>query len=373
MKLDGVRVIDLSLFLPGPYLTMRMADQGAEVIKVEPPGEGDPARHIGLGDEAGSVFFRNLNRGKKSVVVDLKAEGGREALLRLCEGADVFVESFRPGVVTRLGVDYEQVKARNPRIVYCSISAFGQDGPYRARPAHDLAVQALAGSTGVTVGRDGTPALTGIPAADILAALNGLSAVMMALFRRERTGRGDFIDISMQDAVLSAYPNIWGPAFVEHRDLVPTEERSLGGAAFHNVYATRDGRHLALGGQEIKFVRNLLGALGRLDLVALAERGPGPHQRPLIDFLGATFATRSLAEWVAWFEGRDVCFAPVATLREALDDPQARHRGMHLRDARGRDHIGSPIAFRDEPARLDLSLPRLGAHTQEVLGSGEPQ
>src|SRR5512145_261028 len=143
MKLEGIRVIDLSLFLPGPYLTLMLADHGAEVIKVEPPGEGDPTRHLGPRDGGETVYFRNLNRGKKSVVVDLKNPGDREALLRLCDNADVFVESFRPGVVERLGVGYEALRARNPRIVYCSISAFGQQGAYRERPAHDLAVEGL--------------------------------------------------------------------------------------------------------------------------------------------------------------------------------------------------------------------------------------
>ena len=140
MKLDGVRVIDLSVFLPGPHLSMMMADHGADVIKVEAPGEGDPGRHIGLAQAGHTTFFRNANRGKKSVVMNLKEPASRESLLQLCEGADVFIESFRPGVVRRLGVDYEAVAARNPRIVYASISAFGQSGPNRDLPAHDLAV-----------------------------------------------------------------------------------------------------------------------------------------------------------------------------------------------------------------------------------------
>ena len=148
MKLEGIRVIDLSVFLPGPYLTLAMADHGAEVIKVEAPGEGDPGRHIGLSDGPSTVFFRNVNRGKESVVIDLKAPEGRDRLLKLCETADVFVESYRPGVMQRLGVDYAVVSKVNPRIVYCSISAFGQDGPYRDRPAHDLATMALAGALG---------------------------------------------------------------------------------------------------------------------------------------------------------------------------------------------------------------------------------
>src|SRR4030095_13906822 len=153
MKLEGLRVLDLTLFLPGPYLTMALADHGAEVIKVEPPGEGDHGRYIGASDGPTSVFFRNVNRGKKSIVIDLKSAKGRESLLTLCDTADVFVESYRPGVMERLGVDYTAVSARNPRIVYCSISAFGQDGPYRDRPAHDLATMALAGGLSNMVGQ----------------------------------------------------------------------------------------------------------------------------------------------------------------------------------------------------------------------------
>src|SRR6185503_8205159 len=153
MKLEGIRVVDLSLFLPGPYLTLMLADHGAEVIKVEPPGEGDPTRHLGPRDGGETVYFRNLNRGKKSVVVDLKDPREREALLRICDSADVFVESFRPGVVERLGVGYDQLRARNPRLVYCSISAFGQGGPMRERPAHDLAVEALSGVLSIGLGQ----------------------------------------------------------------------------------------------------------------------------------------------------------------------------------------------------------------------------
>src|SRR3970282_94274 len=146
MKLEGLRVVDLSVFLPGPYLTQQLADHGAEVIKVEAPGEGDPGRHLGLSDGPSTVFFRNLNRGKQSVALNLKDPADRDALLALCDSADVFVESFRPGVVDRLGVGYDALRARNPRIVYCSISAFGQVGPYRERPAHDLALEALSGA-----------------------------------------------------------------------------------------------------------------------------------------------------------------------------------------------------------------------------------
>uniref|UniRef100_UPI0025BD6A27 CaiB/BaiF CoA transferase family protein n=1 Tax=Bradyrhizobium sp. TaxID=376 RepID=UPI0025BD6A27 len=204
MKLEGVRVIDLSVFLPGPYLTLAMADHGAEIIKVEAPGEGDPGRHVGLSDGPSTVFFRNLNRGKKSIVLDLKDPRQRDQLLTLCETADVFVESFRPGTVDRLGVGYDAVKARNPGIVYCAISAFGQQGPFRDRPAHDLALQAESGLLSITLGADGKPAMPGIPVADVVAGLQGLAAVLMALFRRQQTGIGDYIDISMHDVTLGA-------------------------------------------------------------------------------------------------------------------------------------------------------------------------
>ena len=370
MKLEGLKVVDLSLFLPGPYLTMCLADHGAQVIKVEPPGGGDPARQIGFADGPSSVLFRNLNRGKQSVVLDLKDPADREALLRLAQGADVFVESFRPGVVDRLGVGYAAVRARNPRIVYCSISAFGQDGPYREKPAHDLAVEAIGGLIGMTLGRDGWPAIPGVPVADLLAALQGLSGVLMALLRRERTGEGDFIDIGMHDAVVAALPNIIGPAFAEDRHPIVQHERTTGGAAFYQVYDTADGRQLALAGQEIKFVRALLEALGRPDLIAPCARGPGPHQAPVQAFLSETFRSRPLAHWLDRLAGLDVCFGPVNSLPEALADPNALARGMVVTDEAGRRWLGPAVRFTAEPARPVWREPQLGEHEHVLPGGG---
>ena len=358
MKLEGLVVVDLSVFLPGPYLTMALADHGARVVKVEPPG-GDPGRHIGVSDGPSTVFFRNVNRGKQSVVVDLKSDEGRARLLRLCETADVFVESFRPGVMGRFGVDYAAVSSVNPRIVYCSISAFGQDGPYRDRPAHDLATMALAGAIGITLGRDGMPAIPGVAVADIVSSLQALSGVLMALYRRERTGRGDYIDVAMHHAALAALPNVMGPAMAGLPQPDPKGERSTGGSAFYQIYETSDGRHLVLGAQEMKFVHTLLGRLGRPDLAPLCERGPGPHQQPVIQFLGGVFREKPLAHWRAWFEGLDVSFAPVNTLREALDDAHVRARGLILTDDLGREHIAPVIRFLDEPARPALREPAL--------------
>jgi crotonobetainyl-CoA:carnitine CoA-transferase CaiB-like acyl-CoA transferase len=362
MKLEGLKVVDLSVFLPGPYLTMALADHGAEVIKVEPPGDGDPGRHIGLSDGPSTVFFRNVNRGKKSVVIDLKTADGREVLLKLCDGADVFVESYRPGVMQRLGIDYATVATRNPRIVYCSISAFGQDGPYRERPAHDLATMALSGALSITLGQDDAPAMPGVAVADMLSALQGLSGVLMALLRRQKTGLGDYVDIALHHAALAALPNVMGAAMSQQPQPNPKHERSTGGSAFYQIYETSDGRHLVLGAQELKFVRNLLDRLGRSDLVALCERGPGVHQTPVIAFLRGVFRDKPLEHWRAWFAGMDVSFAPVNTLREALDDANVRARGLILTDELGREHIAPVVRFLHESAEPSLKEPALGEH-----------
>jgi crotonobetainyl-CoA:carnitine CoA-transferase CaiB-like acyl-CoA transferase len=373
MKLAGLRVLDLTSFLPGPYLTLALADHGAEVIKIEMPGEGDPSRHLGVKDGPSTVYFRTLNRGKKSVVLDLKTEAGRAALLALVDTADVFVESFRPGVAKRLGIDHATLAARNRGLVYCSISAFGQDGPYRGRPAHDLAVEGIAGLLSMTLGADDGPAMPGIPVADVLVALQGVSGILMALLRRRDTGMGDYLDLSMQDATVAAMLNILGPTLASNEQPIAKQQRTTGGGAFYRLYATRDGRHVALAGQEPKFVHALLGALGRPDLAEPCLRGPGPHQQPVMDFLAATFATRTRDEWDAFLATLDVCYGPVKTMPEALADPNLIARGMVTTDDLGRRQIGSAIRFLHEPARPDPREPALGEHTDAILATlGRP-
>ncbi len=367
MKLAGVRVVDLSVFLPGPYLTKALADHGAEVIKVEAPGEGDPVRHLGPSDGPSTVYFRNLNRGKKSVVLDLKDAADKGKLLSLCDSADVFVESFRPGVMDRLGIGYAQLSARNSRLVYCSISAFGQSGPCRDRPSHDMGVEAVSGVLSVSQGRDGQPAIPAVPAADMIASLQGLAGILMALLRREKTGEGDFLDLSMHDCMVSASANLLGPALAENRQQVARHERTTGGAAFYQIYDTADGRHVALAGQEMKFVRNLLGALGRPELAPLCEK-PGPHQQPVEQFLRNEFRQKTLEHWVASLSKLDVCFGELKTFPEALGDAHLAARGMVLVDGLGRRHLNSPLRFAHEPARVDLHEPALNEHGSKILG-----
>jgi crotonobetainyl-CoA:carnitine CoA-transferase CaiB-like acyl-CoA transferase len=367
LKLEGIKVVDLSLFLPGPAMTQAMADHGAEVIKVEPVAGGEPNREIGPKRDGVSVYFANTHRGKKSLALNLKTAAGAEALLRLAAGADVFVEAFRPGVVDRLGVGYRAVAARNPGIVYASISAYGQSGPYVHKPAHDLAVEAMAGALSVNLGWDDRPWNPAIACADMLASNIALAGVLMALLRRETTGKGDYVDVAMMDCVIASMPNNYGLPLAERRDPKPKDERPWGGNAMFRVYETKDGRFVALGGAEIKFATNLLRALGRPDLVELCKLPPGEGQEPVHAFLSATFRTRSQAEWAAWMADKDVAFAPVKTLREGLDDPQVRHRAMVLEDERGWEHIGVPVKYQDEPGRPDLGLPRLGEHSEDIL------
>jgi CoA:oxalate CoA-transferase len=356
-KLTGITVLDLSQFLPGPMMTVMMADQGARVIKIEPPG-GEPVRVQAPFENGQSVWFANLNRGKESRALDLKSEAGKAELRALIAEADVFVEGFRPGVMARLGFDYPAVKALNQGIVYCSISAFGQHGELAHHPAHDMAVQALAGFMSVNDGPDGTPVVPGAPSADLAASTTALAGVLMALLARQRTGEGDYLDIAMFDSLLPWCAHTAGSAIAGGPSPKSSEQRSLGGAGFYQVYATRDGRHVVLGGREIKFARNLLTALGREDLIALAEQEAGPVQAPLIAFLRETFAEKSRDEWVEWFEGRDVAFAPVLDFREALDAPHVAERGL-LVEADGRHHIAPAIRFANAPEWVPGTVPEL--------------
>ncbi len=353
-KLAGIKVLDLTQFLPGPMMSVMMADQGAEVIKIEPPA-GDPARTQAPFDTYGgsehSVWFANLNRGKSAVTLDLKSESGKAALSDLIAGADVFVEGFRPGVMARLGFDYEAVRAIKPDIIYCSISAFGQEGALAHHPAHDIAVQALAGFLSVNDGPDGAPVVPGVASADLAAGLTALSAVLMALVGRARTGEGAFIDTAMFDSLLPWMAHTAGSAIAGGPAPVSAEQRSLGGAGFYQVYSTADGAHVVLGGREIKFARNLLTALGCEDLISLAE-APAGEQGELIAFLRETFATRTRAEWVEWFADAnnvgDVAFSPVLTFREALDEPHVAERGLWVDAPGGGKHIAPAIRFAGE-------------------------
>lgn len=372
MKLDGVTVLDLSLFLPGPAATQLMADHGARVIKVENPAAPEPTRSADAfpwqqGGE--TVMFRNTQRGKESIALDLKSESGKKALLALARKVDVVVEAFRPGVAQRLGIDYESLSGENPGLVYCSISAFGQTGPWKDRPAHDTATVAAAGILDLTRSPEGDsgPAIIGVPIADMLSSYLALSGILMALYRRQVTGRGDFVDISMFESVLAASPNILGPVFGGDQAPDRMQERTHGGHAMLNIYETADGQHLALGGGEHKFVEALFKGLGRPDFIKNVVGPAGDSHGPAIAFLRDTFRSKTRGDWESWFEGRDICWSPVVSLWEAWQSDHVRERGMRFHDSDGNDHIGSAIKFSSEAPEITTRLPSVGEHTAAII------
>ena len=369
MKLEGLKVLDLSAFLPGPHMTMMMADHGADVIMVEPAnGTGEPTRVIGETTADGvSVWFRNIARGKRSLKLNLKDPDGLDLFLKLADEADVIVEAFRPGVVARLGVDYAAVSARNSRVVYCSISAFGQESSLAKKPSHDTGVQGLAGLIDLNRGlTDDKPSMPSIPFADASASLMALSAILMALYRREQTGQGDYIDLAMYDAAIAWTPNVLGPTFGENRAPEPKAMRSFGGSALTNLYETADGAFLVFSGPELKFATNLLTALERADLIEIAKRPPGPDQEPLRSYFAETFKSKPLAEWQAFLEPIDCAWSWVRTLKEAFDDPFTEERDMVFTDADGHRHVGPPIKFQNEPPKPDPAVPSFGEHSEAI-------
>lgn len=366
MKLDGIRVLDLSRFLPGPWIGLTMADHGAEVIKIE-SFEGEPTRHLGPPVKGFPAYFRNTQRGKLSMTLNLKSDEGREIFMRLAETSDVIIDSFRPGVMGRLGLGYEAVKARAPRIVYCSLSAFGQTGSLAQRASHDVGGQALTGVLSLARTEGRPPSLPALPVADVALGSAALIAILMALLKREKSGQGDYIDAAMIDTLMSWTPHILSSVIAEGRAPDLGNERLYGGAAFYNVYRTSDDQYLVLSGSEMNFVENLLRALGRPDLVELCAKGWGEVQAPVKKFLADTFATRTRDEWDRWLSDKGVCYAPVLDLKEAWALPVLRERGMIVAGPDGVENLGTPIKFREEPGEPDFECATLGQHTDELL------
>ena len=372
--LDGVRVLDLSRLLPGPVCTLHLADLGADVVKVEDTGAGDYARSLGLAptdgrvvSDAASAFFRMVNRNKRSLALDLKAPAGREAFLRLAQRADVIVESFRPGVVDKLGVGYAAVAARNPRIVYCSITGYGQTGPYRDRAGHDINYLGYAGVLDQTGTSDGPPALSNLQVADLLGgAMNASTAVLATLFGASRTGKGAHVDVAMTEGALAH--NIFALHAIETLGHVQARGADLltGGVPCYGVYATLDGRYLAVGALEGKFWRALCEALDRPDLVTgqLATGRAGTHVRQQ---LAAVFAQQTQAHWTERLAGIECCVTPVLSLDEALADAQVRARDMVVRGADGSRQYAPPFRLSSHAFAIARPAPAQGEHSAEIL------
>ncbi|TXI75114.1 MAG: CoA transferase [Dokdonella sp.] len=365
LPLAELRVLDLTRLLPGPLATMHLADLGAEVIKIEDPGGGDYARTAGAvhGDVS---YFQLVNRNKRSLCLDLKQAAGVEAFLCLAATADVIVEGFRPGVVDKLGVGYQTVAAINPRVVYASISGYGQDGPYRERAGHDLNYLAYCGLLDQIGLHGSAPAIPNFQIGDLLGgSLTALVGIMAGVIDARSSGRGRYVDVAMTDAVFAhtLFPLL---AVLAHGQAVPRGADVLsGGMPSYGVYASSDGRHFAVSAMEPKFWQAFCEAIGRPDLKpsVLAVGAEGARVRQEVE---AVFAQRSFSDWCEVFERADCCVSPVLRMEESLHNAQLVAREMVV-EVDGVKQFAPPYKLSDCPFVVRRPPPAVGEHSEEVL------
>jgi len=370
MALEDVRVLDLSRLAPGPFCTMLLADLGADVLLVEPPADSKAGRAPGVGGDAHNALGRN----KRSIVLNLRDDAAREVFYQLAASADVVLEGFRPGVVKRLGVDYETLREKNPRLVYCSLSGYGQTGPYAQVVGHDINYISVGGALGLTGWPGQPPAIPMNIIADFAGGgLHAAYAILAALHARDRTPtrRGQYVDIAMSDGVLYLLAQHVSAYFASGR--VPQAGATvLNGAAPHyNVYQCRDGGWISLGSLEPHFWANLCRVTGREDFI--------PHQYDadkrdeIFAHFRAQFASKPRDEWFAILKRTDICAAPVYALDEALSDPHNLARGMVVEvdasDGSRVKQIGIGTKLSETPGSVRSTMPKPGQHTDEVLAS----
>ena len=369
--LEGIRILDLSRLLPGPYCTMILADYGAEVIKIEEPGRGDYSRTFGPFVKDLGYWHLQVNRNKKSVVLNLKTQEDCAAFKELLKTADVVVESFRPGTLTKLGIDYEVAQAINPKIIYCSITGYGKKGPLAHDADHDVGYVSQAGIVSMSGNNDGSPALPPMQIADMGAAMLASTSILTALFAAAKTGKGQEIDISLYDTSLTMMPGAaslyFGSGFVAERG----NNWLNGSYANYNIYQTKDGRYLSVGCLEQKFWQKLCVVLNRPDLIDKLE--PESNHAYLKAELSKEFLKHTGAEWVELLAGKDTCTRLILNFDEAINSEQSRADEMLLTvddpELGTIKQIGFPAKFSVTPGCLRCRAPRLGEHTKEVLAA----
>ncbi len=362
--LRGIRILDLTRLIPGAFATLMLAEMGAEVIKVEDPKGGDPTRGLPPSIDGHGLYHRLLNRGKKSVALDLRDASARRTVEQLVDTADVVIESFRPKTARAIGLSAAQLCASRPRLIHCAITGYGQDGPYAERPGHDLNYVAEAGLLDAD-----RPHATDLPRMFIAdvggGAMSAVAAILAALFARERFGDGASLDISMHDAA------VYWMMLPAARDLLDRgaeavgELPTFGDHACYNLYDTSDGRRLALGALEPKFWRGFCEAIDRPDLASRQHTAPD-DQRRLIEEVRSVFRQRTSAEWIEHFHAREVCLSPVNTAQDVLADPHVAARRLVAPAQAGVRAFRSP--FVAAPAALSAA-PDLGADTAAILAA----
>jgi crotonobetainyl-CoA:carnitine CoA-transferase CaiB-like acyl-CoA transferase len=363
--LAGIRVLDLTRYIPGPYCTMLLGDLGADVIKLEEPPIGDATRAVPPAAGEESAVFSALNRNKRSIALDIRSDEGAAVVSRLAAVTDVFVESFRPGVLARRGLGARDLLAANPRLVYCSLSGYGQSGPLASRAGHDIDYLARGGFLDGNRGAAGEPVLPVTQLADMAGGLVATIGILAALQARERTGRGQWVDASLFESALALMT-------------VPAARRLAGGAlvnelagthACYHMFRCRDGRHVAVGALEPKFWEAVCDALGMGDLLDRQWEG-GKRREETLGRVAAAFAERDRDEWVRHFDGFDACVEPVLDLDEALGQPHVEARAAVFDQRSGESvmrTVASPLRLSDTPTAVRQEAPAFGAHTDDVL------
>lgn len=325
--LEGIRVLDLTRLVPGPYCTLMLADYGAEVIKIEDTGAGDYIRDIPPFIGSMGARYVALNRNKKSLSINLKSEKGKEIFLKLVESSDVVLESFRPGVMEKLGLGYETLKKYNESIILCRLSGYGQDGPYSQKPGHDINYISYAGLLGLNGRKGEKPSVPPLQIADLAAgSLISTTAILMAIIHRMKTGEGQEIDVSMMDGTIALmytlYPNLFAG-----KPPRKGEERLTGGLACYNIYETKDGKYIAVGALEKKFWDNFCDCLGLEDWKEKLN-APPEVQEQMAKELQDLFLTKTRDEWMEVLEQKDTCCSPILDLEEVMEDPHVKARNI---------------------------------------------
>lgn len=365
--LEGIKVLDFSTLLPGPLATLILAEAGAEVIKIERPGRGDEMRSYVPKFGADAVNFAMLNRGKKSIAIDLKNKAAREALLPLIRQADVVVEQFRPGVMDRLGLGYDAINAINPRIIYCAITGYGQTGPRAQVAAHDINYVAESGMLALTAGADGAPTLPPALIADIGGGTYpAVVNILLALRSRDVTGKGCKLDVAMGDNLFTFLYWAMGNGLAAGEWPKPGGERVTGGSPRFNIYRTRDDKFIAAAPLEQKFWENFCDAIGLAAEFRDDEKDtPATHKAVL-----QRIAAKTAAEWQSIFAGKDLCCCVVASMEEALNDAHFKSRGVFDRklSVDGKSIVALPVPVADafRSTQIDAGYPALG-ESNELL------